>query len=565
MSNASRKGLRVTAAAVAAGALAVAGTTLAASWAAVAQAAPARQQAYNFVTLDNAKDPTFNQLLGINNHGTIAGYFGMGAPGHPNQGYLLYPPYGQGNYVDENFPGSMQTQVTGLNDNGITVGFWSSMNNATMVNDNHGFYRLSDGSFHTADFPATSPASPPVDQLLGVNDTDVAVGFWTDSASTNHGYEYNIKSDTYSPVTDPNAPTASLTAAAINNRGDVAGIYTNPANGTTDGFLKKGGQFIDLAVPGAVMTQALGVNDHDEVVGTYQTGTLEGARLHGFTWTQGGGFQTVEDPDVLPSSLPGINNGETTINGVNDEGDLVGFYFDGNTGFTHGFLATPVTHTVALNLNLTPMPQGTVSIANGIVTVNATGLTPGSAHVAGLLTNGQLTALGSLTADATGDVSAATFTTGSIPGGSRVVILDGAANTSVIAETNGAGAGQHSLHAVEAGFPEGSLQGRATIVYNPGAQTISVTVNATGLTPGAHAAHIHLGSCQSQGPVKDMLMDFTADSRGDIANQTRTVTRVSTVMLTGGWYLNLHQGNSNNILSNGQPTIFFRPLLCASI
>lgn len=30
-------------------------------------------------------------------------------------------------------------------------------------------------------------------------------------------------------------------------------------------------------------------------------------------------------------------------------------------------------------------------------------------------------------------------------------------------------------------------------------------------------------------------------------------------------YLNIHQGNSNNILSNGQPTIYFRPLLCANI
>jgi hypothetical protein len=32
-----------------------------------------------------------------------------------------------------------------------------------------------------------------------------------------------------------------------------------------------------------------------------------------------------------------------------------------------------------------------------------------------------------------------------------------------------------------------------------------------------------------------------------------------------GWYLNIHQGNSATILSNGQPTIFFRPLLCANI
>ena len=34
---------------------------------------------------------------------------------------------------------------------------------------------------------------------------------------------------------------------------------------------------------------------------------------------------------------------------------------------------------------------------------------------------------------------------------------------------------------------------------------------------------------------------------------------------TTGLYLNLHQGNNNNILANGVPTINFRPLLCANI
>ena len=48
---------------------------------------------------------TFNQLLGINNKGVIAGYRGSGAQGHPNKGYPLLPPYGQGQYVNENFPG----------------------------------------------------------------------------------------------------------------------------------------------------------------------------------------------------------------------------------------------------------------------------------------------------------------------------------------------------------------------------------------------------------------------------------------------------------------------------
>ena len=84
------------------------------------------------------------------------------------------------------------------------------------------------GRFHTADFPTKSPANPPVDQLLGVNDSDIAVGFYTDANGNNHGYAFNIRSNRYSAVTDPSLPGASLTAAAINNEGDIAGFYTTP-------------------------------------------------------------------------------------------------------------------------------------------------------------------------------------------------------------------------------------------------------------------------------------------------------------------------------------------------
>jgi hypothetical protein len=33
---------------------------------------------------------------------------------------------------------------------------------------------------------------------------------------------------------------------------------------------------------------------------------------------------------------------------------------------------------------------------------------------------------------------------------------------------------------------------------------------------------------------------------------------------SGTWYLNLHLGDSNSILSNGAPALSFRPLLCAN-
>jgi CHRD domain len=528
----------------------------------------ARPVTYSFQTLDNNSDPTFNQLLGINSGGMIAGYFGSGAQGHPNMGYLL----GQGSYRNENFPGSVQTQVTGLNDNGVTVGFWSSMNNASMTNDNFGFYATDGSDYHSVNFPTGSPASPPVDQLLGVNDHDVAVGFYTDAKGNNHGYEYSISGNSFSRVLDPGDTGASLTAAAINNHGDVAGFYTDRA-GKTDGFLKTaGGQFTSLAYPGASATNAFGVNDHDEVVGTYTDGTGNSATTHGFTWTPGGGFATVDDPHGI---------GATTINGVNDRGDLVGFYTDAK-GNTDGFEGTPLVASVA-QLRLQAMPQGTVTLAwtpedQLTAEVNAYGLTPGSSHSVQLVSpsGAVLASFGTLTANGVGQASATLYSTDmtSVPDGSHLVILldaqDGAIASEVIGQTAPIAAGQmtYRLQPVEvsatgAGF--GPLSGSATVAYDPAARTITVTLTASGLTPGAHAAHIHVGSCMSQGSVQYMLMDFTANSKGQISHEVRTVSGVTTPVPASGWYLNLHQGNSNDILANGQPTVNFRPLLCAGI
>ncbi len=98
---------------------------------------------YQVLTLNDRRDLTFNQLLGINNEGVIVGYFGSGADAnHPNKGYELLPPFAQGDFGNRNFPGSAQTQVTGLNDTGVTVGFFSTTNAAVVTdNNNIGFWQ----------------------------------------------------------------------------------------------------------------------------------------------------------------------------------------------------------------------------------------------------------------------------------------------------------------------------------------------------------------------------------------------------------------------------------------
>jgi Cu/Zn superoxide dismutase len=571
---ANRTAVRVGVATAAAGVLAAGAFTLMGS----AGASPAHgagtmsmsaaaRISYGFRTLDDTADPTFNQLLGINDNGLIAGYFGSGAQGHPNMGYLL----DGASYQSENFPGSVQTQVTGLNNDGVTVGFYSHMNTANMMNDNHGFVDV-DGQFRTADFPAVAPASPPVDQLLGVNDHGVAVGFYTDAKGTSHGYEYDIASHGYTRVLDPADPAASLTAAAINDHGDVAGFYTG-ANGKTDAFYKTAsGQFTSLAYPGASATNAFGVNAAGLVVGAYTDGSGNSATTHGFTWQAGRGFASVDDPQ---------GPGATTINGVNDHGDLVGFYTDAK-GNTDGFVATPATASVA-HLRLQAMPQGSATFVwnpQGQLTVevNASGFTPGSGHAVQLTGPDGMTiaSFGTLAANAAGQVQATLTSTDTtpVPVGSHLEILLGSqlgAIASVpVAQTPAIATGQlsYQLAGVEVGptgTSYGTPQGEATVAYDPQAKTITVTLTASGLTPGAHAAHIHVGSCASQGPVQYMLMDFMANSHGQIVDQVRTVTGVTMPVPATGWYLNLHQGSSANIVANGQPTVNFRPLLCANI
>jgi hypothetical protein len=304
---------------------------------------------YQFQTLNDNADRTFNQLLGINTQGQIAGYFGSGVPvgnqGHPNQGYLLSPQNGQYNqsgYQMDNFQNSVQTQVTGLNNNGTLVGFWSSMNNPAPsdgeapVNDNFGFYKRN-GQFTKVDFPTSDNSSPPVNQLLGVNNNNVAVGFYNDGAGNSHGYFYDIPSGAFHAIRVPSDVTSDA-ATGVNDNRDIAGFATTSA-GATEGFLIKNGTFTPIMYPGADSTQALGVNNSDEVVGTYTMGTGNNAQTFGFTLTNRSSpgatnttqvFQTINDPN---------GQGATTANGIDSCGNLVGFYTD-SSGNTDGMLAS---------------------------------------------------------------------------------------------------------------------------------------------------------------------------------------------------------------------------------
>lgn len=289
--------------------------------------APADARAgFIFQDIVNNGDPNFNQELAINNSGTIAGYFGDSVI-VANNGYTVVPPYAQANFTAENFPTAVQTQVTGINGSGETVGFWVDGSGA-----NHGFTDLG-GTFSSVDDP-NSNATPVFTQLLGVNNSGEAAGFYTDAVGADHAFTYSGGS--FTAIVPANATSA--TATDVNNAGEVSGFLTSSINGDTYGFLNSN----IYLFPGSTFTQFLGVNNEGLAVGDYQdsSGNTHGLLFDPLTTT----WQTVDDP----SAVTGAGNG-TTINGINDDGQLVGFYVNAN-GQTIGLLVTdtPEPGTLAL-------------------------------------------------------------------------------------------------------------------------------------------------------------------------------------------------------------------------
>ena len=82
-----------------------------------------------------------------------------------------------------------------------------------------------------------------------------------------------------------------------------------------------------LDVPDATFTQALGINNKDQIVGDFMDSA---GQTHGFLWQKGKGYKIIDDPNGV---------GTTLVNGINDKGQLVGFY--GTSPVNTGFVATP--------------------------------------------------------------------------------------------------------------------------------------------------------------------------------------------------------------------------------
>ena len=338
--------------------------------------AAAQAGGYNFETINDTAQPpfmgtTFTNLMGITTNGdTVPGFFGSGQAGDPNTGFVLTlpgktftPPF---NAI---FPGlappfiAKQTQMTAVNGNGTTfTGYTYPSNLGVAFDFQFGFYEKG-GVFTMVNSPKTPDCSIPKtcdkgviteNQLIGVNNADLAVGFYNDIHGDSHGYTFDIAKKTFSPdILFPGA--VSTVTAAINNSDEIAGFFTD-SSGVIHGFIDntKSDTFTPFSVPGAAETELLGINDEGFAVGfECAVAGCSGGPQHGIIYDILTNTFTTLDP---PGSTA------TTLNGLNDRGQIVGF-FVGAGGNTDGLLANPV-----------PEPSTWVMILSGFAGLGWLGL-----------------------------------------------------------------------------------------------------------------------------------------------------------------------------------------------
>jgi hypothetical protein len=118
-------------------------------------------------------------------------------------------------------------------------------------------------------------------------------------------------------------------AYGVNNHNVVVGVYTDSSQ-MQHGFKVTNGTFVAINVPGALETRAFGINDNGDIVGSYTLPNPPYA-LHGFL-LHSGTFKTID--------YPGVQSG-TEAMGINNSGVIVG-EFGGNT---HGFVDQNGTFT----------------------------------------------------------------------------------------------------------------------------------------------------------------------------------------------------------------------------
>jgi hypothetical protein len=238
-----------------------------------------------------------------------------------------------GTFIEIDHPlGVKGTHAWGINPQGDIVGSYDDEDNVR-----HGFL-LHDGQFTTIDNPngGHGPPGPGgVKQgttLYDINALGDIVGRYINEDNIAHSFL--SRHGVFYPVDVPDAQGTQ--ADSINERGDIVGDYAD-SNFHVHGFLLHDGTYVTINAPHPGSgrgsgTHAFGINYKQEIVLFTEPSTTI---AHSFVLRHGQ-LTPLNDPKGV---------GGTALQGINDNGVIVGDWFDGNNVdhglvFCHGVFTT---------------------------------------------------------------------------------------------------------------------------------------------------------------------------------------------------------------------------------
>lgn len=232
------------------------------------------------------------------------------------------------------------------------------------------------GSAHAESFTnIIDPANTAFTQALGINGSNVVVGYG--NATNFNGFQvtkpFGSGNFTRENFPNPSGGTFFTQVVGIDAAGDTVGFYvTDPATGNTSGFFKPaGGSFTTVNQPVSVFNQLLGINQNGNEIAGYSSFTDVTGGTGQQAFTLSGGTYTSIDALLVSKFGPNFNSQAT---GVNNAGDVVGFYQPTGTTFSGfediGGTLTNITvpgsvSTQALGINNLGEIVGDYSLANG--------------------------------------------------------------------------------------------------------------------------------------------------------------------------------------------------------
>ncbi|HZQ50810.1 MAG TPA: hypothetical protein VFB14_01370 [Bryobacteraceae bacterium] len=256
----------------------------------------------SFAQLPQPASITFTNLTGlgrvhgVNRTNMIVGHT---VGGDNVQGFVLQ----NGAITDILVPGSIQTLIFGVENNGRVVGAYYKSDHSGA----HGFLYFN-GNVTTIDFPGANST-----MAHGINDPQRIVGEFRDNAGYSHGFLYDRGNFTRIDISG----AVNTYAEGINNPGDVVGYFTDNS-GHQHGFLyDKNGTITTIDVPFAGVTDTLlyGINSLGVIVGAY----VDSAGTHGFLDVSGifTGFDAPGTPPSVGTFAYGISdNGQIAVFGA---------------------------------------------------------------------------------------------------------------------------------------------------------------------------------------------------------------------------------------------------------